>query len=448
MSNLYVLEPATRGRIVLRTTRGPIGVSLWPDAAPAAVRSVLAHARSGYYADSVFHRVLPGVLAQTGDPTRTGSGGVAATPSGVVPREVHGRLKFRRRGLVALVSDEEGGGCRAQLFVTLGKCDWLDGKHTIFGTVDGESVWNALELESGGEIDGFDVDGAPVLLGIDVVEDPYLDENAPVAKAVNGKEARSDLRKDEGVKAKGAGDRRAVRSAALLSFGEDDSDSGAESDDAPNVKSRPGPRKRPRGMISAHEVLGSGVQNPQENANAPVRFAEKPALNRKDNEVGASVAMCGEEDKKATIAAAEQEFLRLHAELAGLPPPPGPIDAQTFADDPASPPTPAAPALPGKFANLKRGVVRGASKSRPDASRAAELRARVEATIQANGAQPLVFRGAATMPDGDDGYVTVDPRAAPAASRPVSYQQHVVRGSARGRGLGRGWPPRSAARRY
>lgn len=447
MSSVYVLEPATRGRIVLRTTRGPIGVSLWPDAAPAAVRSVLAHARSGYYADTVFHRVLPGVLAQTGDPTRTGSGGAAATPSGVVPREVHGRLKFRRRGLVALVGDEEGGGCRAQFFVTLGKCEWLDGKHTIFGTVDGETIWNALELESGGEIDGFDVDGAPVLLGIDVAEDPYVDESASVAVADKGKEAKQDKKGDGDGREKGAGGRRAVRSAALLSFGEDESDSGDESDDPRSVKSRRAPRKRARGMVSAHEVLGGGVQNPQKDMAAPEGVTEKPAVPRKDSEEGPDVAGSGGEGKKAAVAAAEEEFLRLRAELAGIPAP-GSNDAQMPADAPASPPAPAAPALPGKFANLKRGVVRGAGKSRPDASRAAELRARVEAALQTNAVQPLVFRGAATTPDGDDGYETVDPRGAPAASRSVPYRQHVGRGSARGRGVGRGWPPRGAARRY
>lgn len=442
MSSVYVLEPATRGRIVLRTTRGPIGVSLWADAAPAAVRSVLAHARSGYYAGTVFHRVVPGVLAQTGDPTRTGRGGAAAAPGGVVPREVHGRLKFRRRGLVALVGDEEGGGCRAQFFVTLGKCEWLDGKHTIFGTVDGESVWNALELESGGEVNGFDVDGAPVLLGIDVVDDPFGGE---IASILSG--AKDHAVKGEETKAKSAGGRRAVRSAALLSFGDDESDSEGEVDDPPSDKAKLAPRKRPRGMVSAHEVLGGGARNAQRDARAPVAPTGNHSVRRNVDKGTAEVAKSGGDGKKNAVAAAEQEFLRLQAELAGLPAPSVPGGVPAPVDASVSPPALAPPVLPAKFANLRRGVVRGVSKSRPDASRAAELRARVEATLRENGPRPLVFHGAATAPDADDGYETVDPRAAPAL-RSASYQSRVAKGGGRGRGAGHGWPPRGAARRY
>lgn len=172
MSSIYVLEPRTRGRVVLQTSCGPVNVSLWADESPKAVRSFLVHTLSGYYDNICFHRVVPGLLVQTGDPTKSGTGGRAAIKVSAgdetIPREVHGRLKFRRRGMVALVADESGR-CGSQFFVTLDKAEWLDGQHTIFGQVEGDTIYNVLNMANAGEIEGFGVSDAPILHSIEYV---------------------------------------------------------------------------------------------------------------------------------------------------------------------------------------------------------------------------------------------------------------------------------------
>jgi peptidyl-prolyl cis-trans isomerase SDCCAG10 len=171
MSSVYVLEPRTSGRVVLRTSHGPVSVSLWCAESQLGTRSFLTHATAGYYDNLPFHRVVPGLLVQTGDPTRTGDGGVSAfgeNPEKGIPRETHGRLKFRRRGIVALVSDQKGF-CRSQFFITLARADWLDGMHTIIGHVEGDTIFNVLNMANNGEIDGFDVPDTPKLLSIESV---------------------------------------------------------------------------------------------------------------------------------------------------------------------------------------------------------------------------------------------------------------------------------------
>lgn len=172
MSSIYVLEPRTRGRVVLKTSHGPVSVTLWTDEAPKAVRSFIVLALSGYYNGLCFHRVVPGLLVQTGDPTKTGTGGRAALKIAgegrSIAREVHGRLKFRRRGIVALVADE-AGQCGSQFFLTLDKADWLDGQHTIFGQVDGDTIFNLLNMANNGDVDGFDVPDAPILHSVEYV---------------------------------------------------------------------------------------------------------------------------------------------------------------------------------------------------------------------------------------------------------------------------------------
>ena len=62
-------------QVVLFTSGGPIWVELWPDVAPNHVRNFLDLCSSGFYEGSVFHRVIPGFMAQGGDPTGTGMGG-------------------------------------------------------------------------------------------------------------------------------------------------------------------------------------------------------------------------------------------------------------------------------------------------------------------------------------------------------------------------------------
>jgi peptidyl-prolyl cis-trans isomerase SDCCAG10 len=74
MSNVYVSEPATRGKVVLTTTLGDIDIELWTKEAPKACRNFIQLCLEGYYDGCIFHRVVRNFIAQTGDPTGTGTG--------------------------------------------------------------------------------------------------------------------------------------------------------------------------------------------------------------------------------------------------------------------------------------------------------------------------------------------------------------------------------------
>ncbi|PIA14420.1 cyclophilin-like protein [Coemansia reversa NRRL 1564] len=150
MSAIYVGEPPTSGKIVLETTAGELEIELWSKEAPKACRNFVQLCAEGYYDGTIFHRVVPGWIVQGGDPTGTGGGG-ASIYGKPFADEFHSRLRFNRRGLLGMAStapDENS----SQFFITLAATPELQRKSTLFGTVVGDSVFNALRLGEG-EID-------------------------------------------------------------------------------------------------------------------------------------------------------------------------------------------------------------------------------------------------------------------------------------------------------
>lgn len=104
-------------------------VELYPDKAPITVNSFVFLAREGFFDGTTFHRVLPGFMAQGGDPTGTGSGG----PGYRFVNE-DSDLTFDKAGLLAMANagrDTNG----SQFFITFGPQPMLDGDYTIFGQV-------------------------------------------------------------------------------------------------------------------------------------------------------------------------------------------------------------------------------------------------------------------------------------------------------------------------
>ncbi|XP_006186147.1 spliceosome-associated protein CWC27 homolog isoform X1 [Camelus dromedarius] len=144
MSNIYIQEPPTNGKVLLKTTAGEIDIELWPKETPKACRNFIQLCLEGYYDNTIFHRVVPGFIVQGGDPTGTGTGGesVYGAP---FKDEFHSRLRFNRRGLVAMANagPHDNG---SQFFFTLGRADELNNKHTIFGKVTGDTIYNMLRL--------------------------------------------------------------------------------------------------------------------------------------------------------------------------------------------------------------------------------------------------------------------------------------------------------------
>jgi len=114
----------------LDTTQGPIVIEFMPKVAPMHVSSTIYLTRLGFYDDILFHRVIPGFMAQGGDPRGIGSGGPGYQYAGefdpTVRHSQSGRLSMANRG---------PGTDGSQFFLTFVPTPWLDGKHTIFGKV-------------------------------------------------------------------------------------------------------------------------------------------------------------------------------------------------------------------------------------------------------------------------------------------------------------------------
>jgi cyclophilin family peptidyl-prolyl cis-trans isomerase len=94
------------------------------------VNSFIFLAREGWFDDNIFHRVIPGTLAETGDPSGTGLGG----PGYFFGTELDDSLVFSEPGVVALSSAGMGTN-GSQFFISLEPLRQLDGTRTIFGRV-------------------------------------------------------------------------------------------------------------------------------------------------------------------------------------------------------------------------------------------------------------------------------------------------------------------------
>ena len=114
----------------LKTEKGDVFIQLFADRAPFTVNSFLFLVRNGWYDDITFHRVIPDLFAQTGDPSGTGKG----NPGYYVVTEIDPNLKFDKPGMVAMVnSGPDTSG--SQFFITYAPAAQFDGKYTIFGQV-------------------------------------------------------------------------------------------------------------------------------------------------------------------------------------------------------------------------------------------------------------------------------------------------------------------------
>jgi len=125
---------------VLDTNKGPIEVRLFADSAPMHVTSTIYLTDLGFYDGVVFHRVIPGFMAQGGDPTGTGRGGPGYQYDGEF-----GGPKHDKPGILSMANAGPGTD-GSQFFLTFVPTGYLDGKHTVFGeVVKGMETVKALE---------------------------------------------------------------------------------------------------------------------------------------------------------------------------------------------------------------------------------------------------------------------------------------------------------------
>jgi len=118
---------------------GDIKIELFPDEAPETVNSFVFLARDGYFDGLTFHRVIPGFVAQGGDPTGTGRGG----PGYTIPDEVNDH-KFID-GAVGMAKTSAPDSAGSQFFICYAPQPNLDGAYTVFGQIaEGRDVLDKI----------------------------------------------------------------------------------------------------------------------------------------------------------------------------------------------------------------------------------------------------------------------------------------------------------------
>jgi len=127
--------------VLMETTKGPIKIQLLPEAAPMHVTSFIYLTRLGFYDGLAFHRVIPGFMAQGGDPLGNGTGG----PGYKFGSEFSQSVTHSSPGMLSMANAGQGTD-GSQFFITFVPTPFLDGKHSVFGkVVDGMDTLKKLE---------------------------------------------------------------------------------------------------------------------------------------------------------------------------------------------------------------------------------------------------------------------------------------------------------------
>lgn len=116
--------------IYLDLKDGRVVIELFPDKAPNHVKRIKELARAGFYDGVVFHRVIDGFMAQTGDPTGTGRGGSDKPDLKAEFNDVS-----HAEGVVSMARTADPNSANSQFFIMLAPAPHLDGQYTVWGRV-------------------------------------------------------------------------------------------------------------------------------------------------------------------------------------------------------------------------------------------------------------------------------------------------------------------------
>jgi len=275
MSSAYATEPVTTGLVILRTSSGDIHIELWAREAPQTCRYFLQRCLEGRYDQKPFHRVVHDFLVQAGEPhgTALGDENKQDEDEQPLPIERHSRLRFRYRGMVAMAAEADNEdkemetACRdsSQFFITLTPAEHLNGKHTIFGKVSGDSIYTVTKI---GEVEVDDTDRPvypPVIRTISVVTNPFA--NIVV-------QHRCEITRSQPIERdiKGGSNNKAVKNRKLLSF-----------DD--------------RGDLSDEELEPQDILRPSESSGRSVSLLPTSSPSKKEELVKQSKLVAGETDR-------------------------------------------------------------------------------------------------------------------------------------------------------
>jgi cyclophilin family peptidyl-prolyl cis-trans isomerase len=127
---------------ILNTSEGTLVASLDHTHAPNHVRNIVYLTLLGYYDGLVFHRIIPGFMAQGGCPVGNGRGG----PGYGVDLEVSPEAKHDKAGILSMARSQNPNSAGSQFFITFKATPFLDGGYTVFGEVtEGMDVLKTLE---------------------------------------------------------------------------------------------------------------------------------------------------------------------------------------------------------------------------------------------------------------------------------------------------------------
>ena len=222
MSTVYNLEPQPTAKVLIETTGGDILLELFAKQTPKTCRNFLQLCLDGYYNGTIFHRLVPGFVIQGGDPTGTGEGGEAIYEGGIFEDEFHSRLKFNRRGLMGMANTGKRDDNGSQFFITLGPTPELQGRNTMFGRVEGDTIYNVMKMGEADLAEG-DANERPLyptrVTNTLILVNPFDDMVHRVAiSQPSVAEAKSIVKKSKKRKA----------GKAILSFGGEDEEEGIE----------------------------------------------------------------------------------------------------------------------------------------------------------------------------------------------------------------------------
>jgi peptidylprolyl isomerase len=145
----------TGNTLTLTLKNGDVKIALRPDLAPMHVARISELAQQGFYDGAPFHRVIPGFMAQTGDPTGTGSGG-----SKLPDLKAEFSPERHVRGTVSMARTSNPNSANSQFFICFADAPWLDRQYTVFGQVV-EGMEHVDAIKKGGERDNGTITGEP-----------------------------------------------------------------------------------------------------------------------------------------------------------------------------------------------------------------------------------------------------------------------------------------------
>ena len=141
--------------LIMDLKTGPVVIALRPDLAPGHVERIKELTRKGFYDGVVFHRVIPGFMAQTGDPTGTGSGG-----SDLPDLKAEFSNEKHKRGTVSAARTNNPNSANSQFFICFADAPWLDRQYSVWGEVV-EGMDHVDAIKKGGEHNNGTISGAP-----------------------------------------------------------------------------------------------------------------------------------------------------------------------------------------------------------------------------------------------------------------------------------------------